>query len=172
MFLIKKYFLKSVQFEKLIVHASSVVSDSFMTPWTAAHQASLFMGISKQEYWNGLQLPSPGDLLNSGIEPQSPVSFALVGGFLFFLSFFFFFFLTTQPPGKPKKFIMALLNEYFITSYILEALVILEGYLTWQMKQFIMILVLCQFFQFFSFRINDTMFLGNATIDYKCILSR
>ena len=62
-----------------------------------------------------------------------------------FLSFFlfFFFFLTTEPPGKPKKFIMALLNEYFITSYILEALVILEGYLTWQMKQFIMILVLC-----------------------------
>ena len=49
----------------------------------------------------------------------------------------------TEPPGKPKKFIMALLNKYFITSYILEALVILEGYLTWQMKQFIMILVLC-----------------------------
>ena len=90
----------------------------------------------------------------------------------FFLSFFFFFLLTTEPPGKPKKFIMALLNEYFITLYMLEALVILEGYLTWQMKQFIMILVLCQFFQFFSFRINDTMFLGYATIDYKCILSR
>jgi len=29
------------------------------TPWTAAHQASLSMGFSRQEYWSGLPLPSP-----------------------------------------------------------------------------------------------------------------
>ena len=29
------------------------------TPWTAAHQAPLSMGFSRQEYWSGLTLPSP-----------------------------------------------------------------------------------------------------------------
>ena len=31
----------------------------FVTPWTAAHQASLSMGFSRQEYWSGVPLPSP-----------------------------------------------------------------------------------------------------------------
>ena len=31
----------------------------FMTPWTAAYQAPLSMGFSKQEYWSGEPLPSP-----------------------------------------------------------------------------------------------------------------
>ena len=31
----------------------------FMTPWTAAYQAPLSMGFSRQEYWSGLPLPSP-----------------------------------------------------------------------------------------------------------------
>ena len=30
------------------------------TPWTAAHQAPLSMGFSRQEYWSGLPLSSPG----------------------------------------------------------------------------------------------------------------
>ena len=29
------------------------------TPWTAAFQATLSMGFSRQEYWSGLPLPSP-----------------------------------------------------------------------------------------------------------------
>ena len=41
-------------------------------PHTVACQASLSMGFSRQEYWSGLPFPSPGDLLNSGIEPGSP----------------------------------------------------------------------------------------------------
>ena len=28
------------------------------TPWTAAHQAPLSMGFSRQEYWSGVPLPS------------------------------------------------------------------------------------------------------------------
>ena len=44
----------------------------FATLWTVARQASLSMGFSRQEYWNGLPLPSPGDLSNPGIEPGSP----------------------------------------------------------------------------------------------------
>ena len=31
----------------------------FVTPWTAAHQAPLSMGFSRQEYWSGVPLPSP-----------------------------------------------------------------------------------------------------------------
>ena len=42
------------------------------TPWTAAHQAPPSTGFSRQEYWSGVPLPSPGDLSNPGIEPGSP----------------------------------------------------------------------------------------------------
>ena len=30
------------------------------------------MGFSRQEYWSGLPFHSPGDLPDSGIEPESP----------------------------------------------------------------------------------------------------
>ena len=39
------------------------------------------MGFSRQEYWSGLPCPPPGDLPDSGIEPVSLTSAALVGGF-------------------------------------------------------------------------------------------
>ena len=42
------------------------------SPWTIAHQASLSMGFSRQEYLSGLPLPSPGDRPDQGIEPTSP----------------------------------------------------------------------------------------------------
>ena len=51
-----------------------VVSNSFETPWTAAHQAPLCMGFSRQESWSGLPCPPPGDPSNPGIEPSSPAS--------------------------------------------------------------------------------------------------
>ena len=44
----------------------------FATPWTVAYQTSPSMGFSRQEDWNGLPFPSPGDLPNSGIDPGSP----------------------------------------------------------------------------------------------------
>ena len=46
------------------------------TLWTAAHQAPLSMGFSRQEHWSGLPFPSPKDLPNPGIEPMSPTSLA------------------------------------------------------------------------------------------------
>ena len=49
----------------------------FVTPWTAAHHASLSMGLSRQEYWSGWPLCPPGDLPNPGTEPSSPASCAL-----------------------------------------------------------------------------------------------
>ena len=53
----------------------------FVTPWTVAHQAPLSMEISKQEYWNGMPFPTPGDLLHQGIEQASLASPALAGRF-------------------------------------------------------------------------------------------
>ena len=32
----------------------------FWTPWTVAHQVPSSMGFSRQEYWSGVPLPSPG----------------------------------------------------------------------------------------------------------------
>ena len=61
----------------------------FVTPWTIAHQGPLSMGSSKQECWNGLPFPPPGDLPKPGIKPTSP---ELAGGFF-----------TTKTPGKPEK---------------------------------------------------------------------
>ena len=44
----------------------------FVILWTITYQAPLTMGFSRQEYWNGFPFPSPGDLLNAGIELRSP----------------------------------------------------------------------------------------------------
>jgi len=49
----------------------------FVTLWAVAQQASLSMGFPRQEYLSGLPFPSPVDLPNSGIEPEST---ALAGG--------------------------------------------------------------------------------------------
>ena len=59
----------------------SVVSDSFVTPWTVARQAPLSMEFSRQEYWSGLPFPSPGDLPDPQVEPQPPASPELAGRF-------------------------------------------------------------------------------------------
>ena len=53
-------------------------------------QAPLSMEFFRQEHWSGLPFPPPGDLPNSGIEPTSPVSPVLAGGFFI-----------TESPGNP-----------------------------------------------------------------------
>ena len=58
------------------------MSDSFASPWTVAHQASLFVGFSRQEYWSGLPCASPGDPPDPEIELTSLMSPALASGFL------------------------------------------------------------------------------------------
>ena len=66
----------------------------FVTPWTVAHQALLFMEFSRQEYWSELTFPFPGDLPDPGIEPRSP---ALQADSL-----------PSEPPGKPYTGVRAL----------------------------------------------------------------
>ena len=53
----------------------------FATLWTVAHQAPLSMGLSRQEYWNGLPCPPPVDLPNPGVEPISLTSPVLASRF-------------------------------------------------------------------------------------------
>ena len=77
-----------------------VASKSFATRWTVNPQAPLSMGFPRRKYWIGLSFPSPGDLSDPGIEPQSP---ALVGRFF-----------TTEPPGKPHNNVHTLILKYLI----------------------------------------------------------
>ena len=56
-----------------MVHAQSLSHvELFESPWTVAHQAPLSMGFPRQEYWNELTLPSPGDLFDPWIKLISP----------------------------------------------------------------------------------------------------
>ena len=60
----------------------------FGTPWTVAPQTPLSMEFSRQDYWNGLPFPPPGDLPDPGIKLLSPT-----------LASRFF---TAEPSGKPR----------------------------------------------------------------------
>ena len=51
------------------------------TPWTAARQAPLSMGFSRQECWSGLPSPPSGDLPEPGIKPAALMSPALADQF-------------------------------------------------------------------------------------------
>ena len=42
----------------------------FETPWTAAYQAPPPMGLSRQEYWSGVPLPSPINLSRNWLSQQ------------------------------------------------------------------------------------------------------
>ena len=53
----------------------------FAILWMVAHQVPQSMGFSRQEYWRGLPFPTPRGLLHPGIQPASPASPALAGGF-------------------------------------------------------------------------------------------
>ena len=61
----------------------------FVILWTVASQAPLSMEFSRQEYWSGLPLLSPGDLPNPGIRPGSPTLQADS--------------LLSEPPGMPGE---------------------------------------------------------------------
>ena len=45
--------------------------DDSAVPWSEACQDPLSVGFPRQEYWNLLPVPTPGDLPDPGIEPMS-----------------------------------------------------------------------------------------------------
>ena len=53
-----------------------------VTPWTVAHQSSLSLEFSRQQYWTGLPCPPPVDLPDPRTEPVSLKSPALAGGWI------------------------------------------------------------------------------------------
>ena len=67
-------FLHSVIIIKLIFVVVELLNHVklFVTPWTAAHQASLSMRFPRQEYWSGLSFLSPRELSDSGYFLSSP----------------------------------------------------------------------------------------------------
>ena len=80
--------LRSTKYgQSCAVLSHSVLPDS-VTPWTAARQAPLPMGILQARILEWVACPPPGDLPNPGIEPRSP---ALQGDSL-----------STEPPRKPR----------------------------------------------------------------------
>ena len=72
-----------------LLSSRSVVSESCLTPRTAARQAPLSLGLSRQEDWGGLLCPSSRG--SSQPRDQTRVS-CIAGGFF-----------TTEPPGMPTK---------------------------------------------------------------------
>ena len=64
----------------------------FVTLWTIAHLAPLFMEFSRREYWSRLSFPTPGDLPDLGIKPMSLAPPALAGGLF-----------STVLPGNPAR---------------------------------------------------------------------
>ena len=71
----------------------------FATLWTVTHQASLFMGFSRQEYWSELPCPPPGDLPDLGIQPTTLMSPALASRFF-----------TTIPIGEAQILLICITN--------------------------------------------------------------
>ena len=62
-----------------VVYSLSYVQ-LFCDLWTTACQAPLSMGFHRQEYWSGLPFPTPGNLSQPGIKPESLLSPALTDG--------------------------------------------------------------------------------------------
>ena len=54
------------ELESVCVFSRSVVSNSLQSPQAATHQDSLSTVFPRQEYWNGLPFPPPGDLPDPG----------------------------------------------------------------------------------------------------------
>ena len=98
-----------------------------MIPWTVAHQAHLFLGFPKQEYWSGLPFPSPEELPYPGIKTASPA-----------LAEFF----TVESPGKSHEehiTLLFVLSQIIVFSYM-ERKVMFNQY---SFKSFFFLILYC-----------------------------
>ena len=64
--------LSFLESESEVSHSSVRLCD----PVDCSPPGSSVHGISRQEYWSGLPVPSPGDLPDPGIKPRSPALWA------------------------------------------------------------------------------------------------
>ena len=72
-----------------------------VTLWTAACQAPMSTGFSRQESWSGMPRPSPGNLPDSGIEPACHASPAVACRF----------FTTSATWGAPHRIVVSINGE-------------------------------------------------------------
>ena len=99
----------------LLLFSCWVESDSFETPWTVFHQASLFMGFPRQESWSGLPIP----FSRRSSRPRDQTHISCIAGR----------FLTTEPPGKPS--IPLVMSDFpVVCRFCLHFEVALPRYLT------------------------------------------
>ena len=111
--------LKNTQCAYMLSYFSHV--RLFATPWTAARQAPLSIGFSRQEYWSGVPCPPPGNLPDPGIKPASFYVSCIGREVLYHL----------VPPGKcpllptkknhthTEKHTNAAANLYILNTYLL-----------------------------------------------------
>ena len=72
--------LKGIAIISRHVLSRSVVPDS-LRPHGLELAGIRYLEVSRQEYWSGLLLPTPGDLPDPGMEPESLISPALASRF-------------------------------------------------------------------------------------------
>ena len=82
----------------------------FVTPWSVAHQASLSMRFSKQEYRVSCHFLLQGIFPSQGANHPSPVSPTIADGFF-----------TTEPPGKTLKQMKRSLVDYVVKIGVLRS---------------------------------------------------
>ena len=95
----------------LLLFTRSVVSSSFVTPGTVAHQAPLSMGFPRQKYWSGLPFPS-----SRGLPDPVQTRVSCTAGRFF----------TVEPPGKRRS--LMLLTKYFHLSVFWACRLVTRGH--------------------------------------------
>ena len=78
-----------------------VMSNPFVTPWTAACRAPLSTAFPRQEYWRRLPSPSPGDHPEPRLAPVSPAWQADS--------------LPLSPQGSPKEYLVYMIISHIYT---------------------------------------------------------
>ena len=69
------FIIRTINLLNIIVHAKLLqLCPTRCDPVDCSPPDSMSMGFSRQEYWNGLPCPPPGDLPDPGIKPASLVS--------------------------------------------------------------------------------------------------
>ena len=97
-------FSKHWTLERKVVYMYTQPCLLFVTPWTVAQQASLSIGVPRQEYWSRLPFPSPG-------ESSLPRDWTY-GSCIFCFGRRI---LSTKPPGKLRKKGWHLLTSWEVT---------------------------------------------------------
>ena len=89
----------------LLLFSRLIVSYSFVTPWTVAHQAPPSIGFSRQEYWSGF--PFPSSSLLPALKCTAPGEFWEGRIYLFFFFLFFKMIESKREIFKTAQFVIS-----------------------------------------------------------------